>query len=182
MSKQNRAKVPTGKKDSRIFSFGLIALAITAAVVAATLYWARPMQDAYATDAVTGQTKQLPEITVYKSPTCGCCTDWEVHLEKEGFKVISHKRTNMDAVKKQLGVKSHLASCHTATIDGYVIEGHVPADDIKRLLKEKPKAAGLTAPGMPQHSPGMQPPGEKPRGYSVLMFDDEGRTRVYTRY
>ncbi len=182
MSKQNRAKITSGKKGSRIFSFGLIALTVTSAIVAATLYWSKPMQEAYATDTATGQTKQLPEITVYKSPTCGCCTDWEVHLEKEGFKVISHKRTNMDSVKKQLGVKSHLASCHTATIDGYVIEGHVPADDIKRLLKEKPNAAGLTAPGMPQHSPGMQPPGEKPRGYSVLMFDKEGKTKLFTRY
>ncbi len=182
MSKQNRVKASGEKKGSRIFSFGLIALTVTSVIVAAALFWSEPMHQANATEAAAGTAKQLPEITVYKSPTCGCCTDWEVHLEKAGFKVISHKRTNMDSVKKQLGVKSHLASCHTATIDGYVIEGHVPADDIKRLLKEKPAAAGLTAPGMPQHSPGMQPPGEKPRGYSVLMFDKEGRTRVYTRY
>ncbi len=182
MSKPSRVTLTTGKKGSRIFSFGLIALAVTVAIVAATLYWSKPMDEAHASDSSSGQTEQLPEITVYKSPTCGCCTDWEVYLEKEGFKVISHKRTNMDSIKKELGVKSHLASCHTGVIDGYVIEGHVPADDIKRLLKEKPAAAGLTAPGMPQHSPGMQPLGEKPRGYSVLMFDKEGRTRVYTRY
>ncbi len=182
MSKQNRAKATTGKKSSRFLPVGLIALTVTTVIVAAALYWSKPMDDAHATDATSGQTKQLPEITVYKSPTCGCCTDWEVYLEKEGFKVISHERTNMDSIKKKYGVKSHLASCHTGIIDGYIIEGHVPAEDIKRLLEEKPKAAGLTAPGMPQHSPGMQPPGEKPRGYSVLMFDEEGRTRVFTRY
>lgn len=179
MSKQNRVNVKTGKTRSRIFSLSLI---VTAAIVATTLFWPEPAHEANAAETTAGTTKELPEITVYKSPTCGCCTDWEVHLEKEGFKVISHKRTNMDSIKKKLGVKSHLASCHTATIDGYVIEGHVPADDIKRLLKEKTETAGLTAPGMPQHSPGMQPPGEKPRGYSVLMFDKDGKTRVFTRY
>lgn len=161
---------------------GLIALTVTVAVVAAALYGSKPMDEAHASDPSSGRTERLPEITVYKSPTCGCCTDWEEHLERAGFKVVSHKRTNMNSVKKQLGVKSHLASCHTGLIDGYVIEGHVPADDIKRLLRERPDVMGLTAPGMPQHSPGMQPPGEKPRGYSVLMFDEEGRTRVFTRY
>ncbi len=125
---------------------------------------------------------KLPPITVYKSPTCGCCTDWEIYLEKEGFEVISREERDMNRIKKRFGVHSHLASCHTGIIDGYVIEGHVPADDIKRLLKERPKVAGLTAPGMPRHSPGMQPPGEKPRGYNVLVFDKEGRTRIFTRY
>ncbi len=180
MSKTKRDTA--GKRGSRIFSFSLIALAVVAGLVAAMWSWMEPVDEAHASGPSAAQTEQLPEITVYKSPTCGCCTDWEVYLEKEGFKVISHKRSNMDSIKKELGVKSHLASCHTGVIDGYVIEGHVPADDIRRLLRDRPKVAGLTAPGMPQHSPGMQPPGEQPRGYNVLMFDKEGRTRVYTRY
>ncbi len=182
MSKRNKAKITPEKRGGRVFSFALLGLVVAAGMMAAILYWSKPMQAANAADSAAGQTEQLPQITVYKSPTCGCCTDWEEHLERAGFKVVSHKRTNMNSVKKQLGVKSHLASCHTGLIDGYVIEGHVPADDIKRLLRERPDVMGLTAPGMPQHSPGMQPPGEKPRGYSVLMFDKEGHTRVFTRY
>ncbi len=124
----------------------------------------------------------LPEITVYKSPTCGCCNDWVTHLEREGFTVIAHDRDDMESIKKSLGVTPRLASCHTATIGDYVIEGHVPADDIKRLLKERPRVVGLTAPGMPRHSPGMQPPEEKPSGYDVLAFDKEGKTSLFTRY
>ncbi len=182
MSKKNTANVATEKKRSWFFSLGLIGIAVMSALVAVALFWSQPKHETYAAKTTAGSAKQLQEITVYKSPSCGCCTSWETHLEKAGFKVISHKRSNMDSVKKSLGVKSHLASCHTATIDGYVIEGHVPADDIKRLLQEKPETVGLTAPGMPQHSPGMQPPAEKPRGYSVLMFDTEGRTQVFTEY
>ncbi len=182
MSKRSRMEASGGKKGSRMFSFGLMVLTVTSAIVTAALFWSEPMHQANAAEAAAGTAKQLPEITVYKSPTCGCCTDWEEYLERAGFKVVSHERNDMNAIKKRFGVKPHLASCHTGVIDGYVIEGHVPADDIKRLLKERPKAAGLTAPGMPQHSPGMQPPGERPRGYNVLIFDEEGRSRVYSRY
>ncbi|MCF6355572.1 MAG: DUF411 domain-containing protein [Candidatus Polarisedimenticolaceae bacterium] len=138
-------------------------------------------QSSQAMQAVAAK-QALPEITVYKSPTCGCCTAWEEHLIAEGFTVISHQRDDMDSIKQSLGVKPHLASCHTATIGDYVIEGHVPADDIKRLLKERPKVAGLTAPGMPRHSPGMQPPEEKPSGYDVLAFNKKGGTKLFTQY
>ncbi len=177
MNKPKKTQVEIKKTGFPFVVWG--AMVVVAMIgIAVALFRFSPVQEAYAVDG----RDSLPEITVYKSPTCGCCTDWEVHLEKEGFKVISHKERNMNRIKKSLGVKSHLASCHTAVIDGYVIEGHVPANDIKRLLKERPPVAGLTAPGMPQHSPGMQPPGERPRGYSVLTFDKEGRTRVFTRY
>lgn len=129
------------------------------------------------------EVKQTPlEITVYKSPTCSCCADWITHLEVEGFKVITHNKDDMDSIKASLGISPRLASCHTATIGGYAIEGHVPADDIKRLLVEKPQIAGLTAPGMPMHSPGMQPPDEKPRDYDVLAFDKAGGIKLFTRY
>lgn len=85
-------------------------------------------------------------------------------LENDGFKVSSHQTNDMNSVKQSFGFKPQLASSHTATIGGYIIEGHIPTADIRRLLKEKPKTAGLTTPGMPRHSPGMQPPGEKPKG------------------
>ena len=124
----------------------------------------------------------LPEVTVYKSATCGCCSKWVTHLENEGFKVVAHNREDMNTVKQDAGLQPQLASCHTAFVDGYVIEGHVPANDIKRLLTEKPTILGLTAPGMPQKSPGMQPEGMAPQGYDVLAFDKAGETHVFNRY
>ncbi len=131
------------------------------------------------------QTETKPpstQITVYKSPTCGCCTDWEEHMRMEGFEVTSIERNNMNPIKEKFGVKRNLASCHTGIIDGYVIEGHVPASDVKRLLKERLEVAGLTAPGMPKKSPGMQPHGEPPKNYDVLSFHKNGRTEVFTSY
>lgn len=122
------------------------------------------------------------EITVYKSPTCGCCEEWVKHLIKEGFDVTAHDRDDMDAIKAEHGVFRSLISCHTALVDGYVIEGHVPAGDIRRLLAERPQIHGLSAPGMPQKSPGMQAPGKKPEGYDVLSFDGNGRSQVFHRY
>jgi len=124
----------------------------------------------------------LPEVTVYKSATCGCCSKWITHLENEGFKVVSHDKDDMTSIKVEAGLQPELASCHTAFVDGYVIEGHVPADDIKRLLTEKPPVLGLTAPGMPQKSPGMQPEGDTPQGYDLLAFDKAGQTHVFTAY
>jgi len=112
------------------------------------------------------------EITVYKSPYCGCCTAWSEHLRENGFKVTEIKREDMDTVKRDLGVPERLESCHTAMVDGYVIEGHVPAGDIKRLLEEKPKAKGLSVPGMPIGSPGMEQGDQKDR-YVTIIFDDD---------
>lgn len=121
-------------------------------------------------------------ITVYKSPTCGCCTSWESHISKAGFEVTSRPTDQMSSIKNQFKVPASIQSCHTAVIGGYVIEGHVPAADIKRLLKEKPDIAGLAAPGMPPNSPGMQPEGEKPSKYDVLSFDRQGKTKVFSSY
>jgi len=122
------------------------------------------------------------EIVMYKSPACECCTGWAEHLRKAGFTVIENKREDMAAIKAQYGIPQKLESCHTAIIDGYIIEGHVPAADVKRLLKERPGVAGLTAPGMPMKSPGMQAVGQKPQGYDVLAFDRDGTSRVFTHY
>ncbi len=125
----------------------------------------------------------LPTITVYKSATCGCCTEWVDHLRHEGFTVVAEDREDLDLFKASVGVPRNLQSCHTALIDGYVIEGHVPASDIKRLLVEMPAVTGLTAPGMPMRSPGMQEPGLPPKGYDVLSFNkNSGKRMIFSQY
>lgn len=122
------------------------------------------------------------EVTVYKSPTCGCCSLWEDHLVKNGFKVTPKPVDDMKKVKAEYNVPEKLGSCHTAIVDGYIVEGHVPAEDVMKMLKDKPEIVGLTAPGMPQKSPGMQPEGLPPMGYDVLAFDKEGKTEVFRSY
>ena len=120
------------------------------------------------------------EIEVYKSPTCGCCSAWADHLHDNGFKVKAFNISDMNAVKKHLGVSPQLASCHTAIINGYVIEGHVPATDIKRLLRESPKVTGVTVPGMPMGSPCMDAP--QPQHYQVLLLEKDGTTEVFAEH
>lgn len=132
--------------------------------------------------SATNQTQNNKEITVYKSPSCGCCSGWEAHLSKAGFKVVSKPTENMTEIRNQFGVPDKMKSCHTAVIDGYVIEGHVPASDIVKLLETRPDVVGLSAPGMPQKSPGMQPEGEIPANYDVLSFDRQGNVKVFTSY
>ena len=121
-----------------------------------------------------------PAITVYKSPTCGCCTEWADHLRKNGFAVETVDSLDLSRIKAMSGVKPELASCHTAFVNGYVIEGHVPADDITRLLAEKPDARVLTVPGMPAGSPGMESP--TPEHYQVLLIDKAGKTTVFATH
>ena len=120
-----------------------------------------------------------PVVTVYKSPTCGCCSLWGEYLQREGFQVVNRDVQDMGAVKDSLGVPSAMGSCHTATVDGYVIEGHVPVEPIRRLLAEKPDARGLAVPGMPIGSPGMEN-GDMIQPYDVYLVDDAGETSVYT--
>jgi len=121
-------------------------------------------------------------ITVYKSSTCGCCTAWESYLTKAGFHVTSVSTDEMTDIKEKYKVPEQMQSCHTAVIDGYVIEGHVPADDILKLLRTRPNIVGLAAPGMPQESPGMQPEGEKPANFDVFSFDEQAKTNVFSSY
>ncbi|ART80563.1 DUF411 domain-containing protein [Oceanisphaera avium] len=118
-------------------------------------------------------------LTVYKSPSCGCCEDWVSHMQEEGFVVKVIDRDNMLPIKQQAEVSPALASCHTAFIEGYVIEGHVPSADVRQLLETKPQVRGLTIPGMPQSAPGMDIPGTP---YEVLSFDEQGQTQVFSRY
>lgn len=122
-----------------------------------------------------------PTIDVYKSPTCGCCVKWIDHLEANGFTVRSHDTGNLAQHKQRLGIPAGYQSCHTAEVGGYVIEGHVPAGDIKRLLKDKPQARGLTVPGMPVGSPGMEQ-GSHKDAYEVILLDKNGAPQVYSRY
>lgn len=120
-------------------------------------------------------------ITVYKSPTCGCCGDWVDHLKENGFEVDVHETEDMSAVKREAGLSPNLASCHTGFVDGYLIEGHVPASDIKRLLEQASNAKGLAVPGMPAGSPGMEM-GDRQDAYQVLEFNEAGQTRVFAEY
>jgi hypothetical protein len=121
-------------------------------------------------------------MVVYKTPTCGCCTKWVEHAEENGFVVIAHDidQARLDETKRELGVPAGRISCHTATVQGYTIEGHVPADLIRKLLAEKPRGVkGLALPGMPMGSPGME--GLIRQGYDVLSFDEQGNVEVYAR-
>ena len=125
----------------------------------------------------------LTEVQVWKEPTCGCCKDWIAHMEANGFKVfVNVGGTN--ATRARLGIPQNLSSCHTALIGGYAIEGHVPAREIRRLLKEKPAAIGLSAPGMPIGSPGMDTPAYngKKNPYSVMLVAKDGSASVYQKY
>ncbi len=116
-------------------------------------------------------------ITVYKTPTCGCCKKWVQHLEANGFKVTVHDLDNLDEIKRTTGVPAALQSCHTGLLGKYVVEGHVPADVLQKLLNEKPNILGLAVPGMPGGSPGMEGP-RKDR-YDVIAFERNGKTKLY---
>jgi len=122
-----------------------------------------------------------PTLTVWKSANCGCCQKWVEYMKDNGFKVISNNVENVLLMKEKLGITNPaLHSCHTAEVDGYLIEGHVPASDVRRLLAERPNIVGLTAPGMPQMSPGMG--SANPRDYDVLQFNSHKRSSVFSSY
>ena len=121
------------------------------------------------------------KVTVSKDPSCGCCTGWANHIRGAGFPVEIVETADLEPVKKRLGVPDELAACHTAEVDGYVVEGHVPATAVERLLRERPKAVGLAVRGMPAGSPGMEVPGLAPETYDVVLFGPAGRSR-YARF
>jgi len=135
------------------------------------------------TAAPTWAQGALPKVEVWKDANCGCCKDWIVHLQQQGFTVEFHDTGNA-AMRRKLGIPQALGSCHTALVGGYAIEGHVPAREIKRLLKEKPAAVGLAVPGMPVGSPGMDGPvyGGRKDPYEVLLVRKDGSTRVFQSY
>ena len=124
-------------------------------------------------------------VTVWKTPSCGCCKDWVIHLRKEGFHVVTNDVSDTAPVRQKLGLPAQFGSCHTAQVGGYVIEGHVPAREVRRLLREKPVAIGLAVPGMPVGSPGMEMPGEMMGvrdAFDVVLVTPDGRSRVYESY
>jgi len=122
----------------------------------------------------------LPTVDVYKSPTCGCCGKWVEYMKANGFEVVIHEVNDVTPHKQRLGVPVGMGSCHTAEVGGYLIEGHVPAADVKRLLAEKPKAKGLVSPGMPQSAPGMDMPGRQ--SYEILLVRADGSTSSFARH
>lgn len=130
----------------------------------------------------TASGEEWPLVTVYKTPTCGCCVVWAEYMEDEGFEVRQIDVASTADVRERLGVPHQLGSCHTATVGDYVVEGHVPADDVRRMLTERPEATGIAVPGMPIGSPGMEVPGRTPHQYEVILFRRDGTGLVYARH
>jgi hypothetical protein len=135
----------------------------------------------YATAATT-QRASGPRIVVHKNESCGCCKLWVSHLEQAGFSVQVVNEDNLGPIKERMGIPYGKGSCHTAEVESYFIEGHVPVGDIKRLLRERPRAKGLTVPGMPAGSPGMEVPSGKIDSYDVLLVAKDGSTSVYAHH
>lgn len=162
---KQRAEVGPSRKQL----LGVVAAAVFAGLVAliATLWGRLPAAG--------------PVVTVYKHPQCGCCTKWIAQLEEAGFAVEAHHELRQSERQTALGVPERLRSCHTATVDGFVIEGHVPAEDIRRLLRERPASRGLSVPGMPIGSPGMEQ-GARVDAYEVLLFDDAGTATTFAKH
>ena len=121
-------------------------------------------------------------ITVYKSKSCECCAKWVDHMKASGFAPVIHDEEAMDVLKDEMGVPRGVRSCHTAIVDKYLIEGHVPASDVRRLMAERTGTAGLAVPGMPPRTHGMAPPGVEVGGYEVLAFQSDGTTRIFARH
>jgi len=162
---------------------------------AAYLFWPAQQQDQPATPIadippVESETvlhavdnpEAIP-VTMYKNPGCGCCTKWAQHMvSDEHFEVKEIASEDVYEIKEESGIPATLSSCHTAKIGKYVVEGHVPAEDVKRLLEEQPDAIGLTVPGMPIGSPGMEVPGRQPQRYDVLLIKRDGTTEVFASH
>ena len=159
-----------------------VVLGLSLSVLSTIAVFSAPAHaDASVWDAAKVEYKSPLNIKVYHSPTCGCCGDWVDHLKKHGFKIEDVKTHDMSAVKQEHNLPPQMASCHTAFIDGYMIEGHVPADDIKRLLLQRPDVRGLSVPQMPVGTPGMER-GERKDPFQVVSFDKDGKFRVFNDY
>jgi hypothetical protein len=152
----------------------------TAAAVASAVVLIAGVSVAVVSSQSGKSTAGKPSLAVYKSPTCGCCAKWNEHMTAAGYTVNSSDRTDMNAIKDEHRIPSALRSCHTALVAGYVVEGHVPADVVAKLLAEKPAGVvGIAVPGMPAGSPGMESPDGFKAPYQVLAFTKDGQSRVY---
>lgn len=148
------------------------SLALCAALAIASTGMAQPIQP--------DSGHAMPVVDVYKSPDCGCCKTWAEHLQKNGFTVILHDVDDMPATRKKMGMPNRFGACHTAKVGQYLVEGHVPAADIKKLLKKHPKAIGLAVPSMPPGSPGME--GERSVPYDTLLVTQDGNAKVFAHH
>ena len=157
-----------------------VALALTGITACADDAATQPT--AHTPDSKVQSAVNLPQVLVHKSPTCGCCKLWVDHLRKEGFTVEARDVDNLHPIKERVGIPHAMGSCHTAEVDGYFIEGHVPAEQVKRLLAERPKAKGLTVPAMPVGSPGMEVASGEVQPYDVLLVAEDGSTSVFAHY
>jgi hypothetical protein len=174
---------------SRLFvrSALVLSLAGAAACGGSDAPDAAPASDAAAPAAPAAPSAEAPPagdgplVTVWKSPTCGCCTKWVEHMQANGFRTVVHDVDDIDAAKREHGVPGHLGSCHTAEVGGYALEGHVPAEVVRRLLSERPQVAGVAVPGMPIGSPGMEV-GSRKDPYDVIAFTKDGQTQVFQTF
>jgi hypothetical protein len=139
-----------------------------------------PLIIAFSLFAAIPLAQAAERVEVFKSPYCGCCEKWVEHMRKAGFDVVTKDVNDVPAARKLTGMPERFGSCHTAKVGGYVVEGHVPAADVQRLLKEKPKAVGLAAPGMPQGSPGMET--NHPQPYDTLLVQADGSYKVFAKH
>lgn len=137
---------------------------------------------ANATPTPVADQAALPVVLVHKTPTCGCCGAWVEHMQLAGFEVRVDEQNDLEPIGSRLGVPYGKGSCHTAEVGGYVVEGHVPAEDVKRLLAQKPAAKGLTVPGMPMGSPGMEVPDGRVQPYTVELIAMDGTTTAYANH
>jgi hypothetical protein len=155
------------------------------AVVLPAIFGLTACSDETATTAepsLAGAEPSLAQMVVHKSPSCGCCTEWVEHMRQAGFTVVVRETTNPAPIQQRVGLPSGMGSCHTAEVEGYFVEGHVPAADVARLLDERPDARGLTVPGMPLGSPGMEVPSGEVHAYDVLLVRPDGSTRVFASH
>lgn len=157
---------------ARLAGFAALATTLSA--------WAYASGGGAASPTVT-ETSAPNTITVFKDPNCGCCKEWVTYLRKHAFTVVARDTSDMSGIKATARVPRQLYSCHTAFINGYVVEGHVPAADIQKLLQDKPKVAGIAVAGMPAGSPGMEVPGRADR-YDVIAYGRDGSTSVFARH
>lgn len=137
---------------------------------------------AAATTACAQTPRATPELVVYKSPTCGCCTAWVNHMRAAGFRARIQEQSDLAPIRQAQGIPDALAACHTALIGGYALEGHVPAQDVRRLLTERPRAIGLAVPAMPLGSPGMEMPDGRKQPFETLLMLRGGGSRVFARH
>lgn len=155
-------------------------LLLCAALGAALPGMAQPLQQGSGQASSASSEHALPVVEIYKSAYCGCCKSWAEHLQKNGFTVILHDVDDVPAARKKMGMPDKYGSCHTARAGQYLVEGHVPAADIKRLFKERPKAIGLAVPSMPPGSPGME--SDRPVRYDTLLVGEDGKARIFAHH